>query len=214
MIASDVQTAALDLYNGVGDSFFSSTQMNVWITEACAVLAHKGWLIERIYTANTTAGTQDYAYPTNTIAIKRLTLNGKKIKRITARQDDALTLSNQASTQTGFPTYYSDFDFTISFRTIPDATYTLKLYSFNLPNALSNASTLEIPPVFHFAPVDYCLMRMFAKDKDYQGAAYHKALWEGHVAEAVRWRNRYKRTDSFATVQDEETLPVTIMGEA
>lgn len=213
MLVTDVQTAARDLYNAVGDSFFGDTQINNWMTEACNVLAMKAMVIEAIYSTTTVAGTQDYGYPTNTIAIKRVTINGKKIKRVTHREDDALTLSNAASTQTGFPTYYTDFNYTLSLRTIPDAAYTLKIYSFNLPTAIGNTSTLEVPALFHFCLVDYILMRMFAKDKDVANVQLHRSFWEEHVKDAVSWQRRKKRMDSFATVQDEETLPVTILGE-
>jgi hypothetical protein len=214
MTVTEVQTTARDLYNATGDSFFSDTLLNSLMTEACNQLAEHGNLIERTYTTTTVANQQDYAYPTNTIAIKRLTLDGKKIKRVTHRQDDALTLSNQASTQTGFPVYYTDFDYTISFRTIPDTVYTLKIYSYNMAQSITNTSTLEIPSLWHFSIVDYLLYRMFTKDKDAAMMQFHRGEWEKTLIRARQYKAKMKRTDSFTTVQDEETLPVTIMGEA
>ncbi len=214
MTPSEVLTAARDLYNATGDSYFSDTQMLNWLWQACHELAKKAWVIERVYTTSTVAITQDYTYPTNTIGIKRLTVNGQKIKRITHRQDDALTLSNQASATTGIPIYYTDFDFTISLRPIPDAVYTMKIYSFNDAQAITNTSVLEIPPLFHFDTVDFILKNMFAKDKDLENMTFHGAEWAMHVRDAISYQRRMKRTDSFATVQSEDTLPVTIMGES
>lgn len=213
MQVTDIQTAARDLYNAVGDAYFSDTQINNWMTQACSELAEIGWLIERVYSTSTVANQQDYAYPTNTIAIKRVTVNGKKIKRVTHRQDDALTLSNQNSTQTGFPVYYTDFNYTLSLRSIPDSAYTLKIYSYNLAQTITNSSVLEIPTLFQFKIVDYILYRMFTKDKDIPMMQFHKTEWEKTLMSARQYKAKAKRTDGFTTVQDEETLPVTIMGE-
>lgn len=214
MTPSEVNNAARDLYNAASDTFFTDAQMYNWQWQACHEFAKKAWLIERIYTASTVASQQDYAYPTNTIAIKRLTVDGRKLKRTTHREDDGLTLSNSASATTGAPCYYTDYNFIVSLRPIPDAVYTLKIYSYNDAAAITAASTLEIPALFHFDLVDYLLWRMFAKDKDMTNAAFHLNEWKGHVQDAVSWQRRKRRTDSFATVQNEETLPVTILGEA
>lgn len=210
----DIQTAARDLYNATGDTFFSDAQINNWMWQACHELAKKAYLIERIYSTTTVAGQQDYAYPANTIAIKRVTYNGKKIKRLTHRGDDAVTLSNQSATTSGSVIYYTDFNYTISCRPIPDSALTLQIYSFNDAQAITNTSILEIPVLFQFDLVDYILFRMYMKDKDPTNGAAHKQLWDEHIKDAISYSKMKKRSDSFATVQDEETLPVTIMGEA
>lgn len=214
MTPTEITTAARDLYNAVGDTFFSDTLMYNWMWQGCHELAKKAWLIESINSQNTVAGTQGYAYPTNTIGIKRITVNGKKIKRITMRDDDAITLSNQAVTSQGWPIYYTDFNYTIYLRPIPDGVYTMNIYSYSDHTAITASTTLQIPPLFHFDLVDYLLWRMFAKDKDMANMTTHAAMWSEHVKDAVAYKNRLKRTDGFATVQSEDTLPVTILGEA
>ena len=214
MTVTEIQTAARELYNATGDSFFSDAQINNWLWQACHIFAKKALLIERTYTTTTVASTQDYAYPTNTIAIKRVTYNGVKIKRITHREDDAMTLQNSASTMSGSSTYYTDFNFTLSLRPIPSSAVTLKIYSFNDAASISNTSTLEIPTLFQFDTVDYILARMFAKDKDMGSMQLHMALWNEHVRDAIAHKARSRRTDSFATVQDEGTLPATVLGES
>lgn len=215
MIPSDIATAARDLYNASGDSYFSDTQMYNWIWQASHDLAKKAWLIERTYTTTSVANQQSYTYPTTTIAIKRVTVNGRKIKRITHREDDAITLSNATVTATGWPIYYTDFDYTLYLRPIPDGTYTIQIYTYNdATYPITASSTLEIPALFHFDMVDYVLFRMFGKDKNPELMQFHLALWQQHVKDAIAYKNRMKRTDSFATVQSEENLPVTILGEA
>lgn len=214
MTVSDLITAARDLYNASGDSFFTDQQFYNWIYQAQHELARKAWLIERKYTTTTVSGTQDYAYPTNTIAIKRVTAGGRKLKNITHRYDDAITLSNQASTTQGWPIYYTVWDYTMSLRPIPDDAYSLVIFSYSDAQPVTAASDLEVPTLFHFDIVDYLLARMYAKDKAADLMGLHSAFWAEHVKDAVAYKNRMKRSDSFATVQSEDVLPVTIVGEA
>ena len=75
-------------------------------------------------------------------------------------------------------------------------------------------STLDIPPLFHNDIVDYLLYRMFAKDKDEVNMQFHKPLWDASVVTAKAYKKRLLRADSVATVQSEDNLPVTILGEA
>lgn len=214
MTPTDIVSAARDLYNGTNDTFFTDTQMYNWIWQAEKELAKKAWLIEKHYQASTVAATQGYTYPTYAIGVKRIAVNGRKLKEITFRQDDAITLSNQTITSQGWPIYYTDFNFTIYMRPIPDSIYTIDLYTYNDAQPVSASSTIEVPALFHFDIVDYLLFRMYFKDQNIASAEEHKTLWQGHVVDAVAYKNRKKRTDSFATVQSEEVLPVTILGEA
>lgn len=214
MTVADLITAARDLFNASGDPFFTDQQFYNWIYQAQHELARKAWLIERKYTTTTVAGTQDYAYPTNTIAIKRVTAGGRKLKNITHRYDDAITLSNQTSTTQGWPIYYTTWNYTMSLRPIPDDAYTLIIFSYSDAQPVTANSDLEVPTLFHFDIVDYLLARMYAKDKAPDLMGLHSAFWAEHVKEAVAYKNRMKRSDSFATVQSEDVLPVTIVGEA
>lgn len=214
MLPSDIIATARDIYNATGDNFFTDTQMYNWIWAAEHEFAKKAWLIERTFTTPTVSGTQTYTYPTNTIAIKRITVNGKKIKRITHRYDDAITLSNATVTTQGWPIYYTDFNYTIYLRPIPDGVYTMQVFTYQDASQITSASqVLETPALFHMDIVDYMLFRMFAKDRDAQNMSFHRDEWKRHVADAVAYKNRMKRTDSFATVQSEDVLPVNIVGE-
>ncbi len=214
MVPTDINTAARDLYNATGDTYFTDLQIYNWIWQGENELAKKAWIIERLYSTTTTLSVQSYTYPSTTIAIKRITANGKKLKRVTYRDDDALTLSNQNATTMGWPIYYTDFNYTVNLRPIPDMGYTLNIYSYNSPMTVTATSTLEVPQLFHFDLVDYVLMRMFMKDKNVDMVTMLETLWKDHIKEAIAYKNKLKRSDGFATVQSEENLPVTIMGEA
>lgn len=213
MTPSEVLDTARDQFNATGDTFFTDAQLYNHMRQACNILAREADLIEAITSSSTVIATQSYSYPTNALSIKRVTYNGSKLKRLTMREDDAVTLSNQASTQSGTPVYYTDFGDTIYLRPIPDAVKTLQFWSINLHGTITASSTLTLPAQFHMDLVDYLLSVMFSKDQNEGMATFHRKLWEQHVSDAKRWKQKQKRSDSFTTVQDEERLPVTIMGE-
>lgn len=214
MTPTDVLTQARDQYNAVGDSFFTDSALLNWMKDACDILAREAWIIERVYTTTTVASQQAYAYPTNTLAIKRITYNGRKIKRLTGRQDDAATLSNQSAATTGNVVYYTDFNYTIYCRPIPDSAFPLVIYSYNTAQPIVTTSSLEVPEWTHMALVKYLLKTMFAKDQNTAMIQFYSGEWNEEVLKIKAIQRRRMRADSFATVQDEETLPVTIFGES
>lgn len=214
MTPTDMVTAARDLYNAVGDTYFSDLQIYNWLTQAANELNTKAMLVEQYTTGATVAAQQIYSYPTNAFSIKRITINGKKIKKITNRDDDAITLSNQTATTMGWPIYYTDWAYQVWLRPIPDGVYTIGWWTFALEPTITAVSTLITPANFHMDLVDYALARMFMKDKNVENVQMHMSNWKEHVRDAVIYQRRLKRTDSFATVQSEDSLPVTILGEA
>jgi hypothetical protein len=212
MTPLQINTAARQRYNAVGDSFWSDAEIYDLIYQACTELATKAYLIERYYTASTVADTQQYSYPTNAFAIKRITYDGVRLTRIDFRQDDMLTLWNQATTATGTPQYWAEFNQVFYLRPIPSAVGTLGVYAYAQPQTIISTSTLEIPDEWHMDLVYFINREMSAKNKNYEGAQYYGTLWEKTVERAVQFGQRKKRGDSFAIVQDVDILPETIVG--
>lgn|SRR3990167_2822641 len=206
MTLSELETAAREQYNAVGDTNWSSSEIRTLVYGACLDMARKALVIEDVFSSSTVASQQEYSYPTNVISIKRVTYAGAKLEKISFREDDYLTGQNQATTSTGTPTHYAEFNNTIYLRPTPSAVGTLKVFAYVEPQALTSASTLEIPTLFHMDLVDYVIGRMYAKDKDFNSAQYFQGLWDKHLLEAKKYvRTRYKG-DAFAAVQDEEQL--------
>lgn len=206
MTPTQIETAARNRYNSVGDSFFSSAEILDLMWDACLDMTRETNLIERIYTSSTVASQQEYAFPDSTISIKRITYEGKKLKPITFREDDAITGLNQSTTSTGTPQYYYQWNGSIFLRPIPSDIGTLKIFSFNEPEVLTSTSVLEVPLQFHMDLVDYIVSEMAAKDSNFEAAKYYQAKWERSLAEIKKWQRKKLRGDSFASVQDEEAL--------
>lgn len=213
MTITQIETAARNKYNAVGDSNWSSAEIWDLIYQACLELAIECYVIEKSFTATTVDGTQEYAFPTYAIAIKRVTYDGGKLEPISFREDDALTMNNQALTSKGTPQYYAVWNQTIILRPLPDAAKTLKVYAYVEPQLIAAATaTIEVPTRCQMRLVDFIVSDMAAKDQNFQMAKYYSDRWEAYkIKEKVFTRKRL-RADGFAAVKDEESLPVTLLG--
>jgi hypothetical protein len=205
MTPTQILTAAKNRYNAIGDNFWSDDELLGLLYDACLDLTRESFLIERTYSTSTVASQQEYAYPTDTIAIKRITYDGKKLIPITLREDDQITGLDQDTTSTGDPTYYFIWNETISLRPIPSTVGTLKIYSYNEPAELLISSTLEIPTQFHMDTVNYIVSEMAAKDKSFNHAKWYLDKWEKTKLRAKAFARKQKRGDAMAHVQDEES---------
>ena len=212
MTPTQIEELSRNKYNAIGDSFFFQDEILGYMYEACLELARHAKMIERTYTTSTVASQQEYSYPTNTIAIKRITYDGKKLKPITFREDDAITGLNQSTTSAGTPQYYAIWNETIYLRPIPSSVATLKIFSYNEPSALTITSTLEIPTQFHMDIVNFIVSEMASKDLNYTAADRYLQKWERAKIEARKWQRIKNRGDSFSTVQDEDMMVEGYLG--
>ncbi len=206
MTPGELATYARQQYNAVNDQFFGDTELYKHIWAAQTILAKECKAVENTYTTPTVASQQEYTYPTNSIAIKRITYNGQRLTKIKIRDDDVLTGFNAATAATGTPTHYFLFDRVIYLRPVPDAVYTLKIFSFDMPQEVSSTSTLDVPSEFHLDLVNYLLWRMAAKDQNFESATHYKEEWNEAVARCKRWSRKRLLSDGFNVVRDEDIV--------
>lgn len=212
MTPLEINTAARQRYNAVGDDFWSDAEIYNLIWQACLELANEGLLIERVFTTATVASQQEYDWPTNAIAIKRITYDGKKLDQISFREDDTLTLVNQGTAATGTPQCYVVWNNVFYLRPVPSTVGTLKVWAYVEPQTVSSTSTLEVPTEFHMSIVNFILSEMSAKNKNYEGFQHYRGLWEKDVIRAKKLAKRKMTGDAFQIVKNVDILPQTILG--
>ncbi len=213
MTPAEVELAARQRYNAISDTFWSQAEIFNYIYAACLEVSEEGYAIERTYTSPTVASTQGYDFPTNAIAIKRATWNGRKLTLIDMRDDDALTGLNMATTDEGNPEYYWIWDRVIYLRPIPASVATLKLWTLNQQGAISTSSTtIEIPSHHHMRLLNPVLSAMAAKDTNLKIADWYDTKWERDKVKIRQSMKKMKRTDGFAVVKDEQMVVETVLG--
>lgn len=203
MTPTELTAYALQQYNAVNDDFFTQAEMFSHIQAAENILARECMAIENTYSTPTVVGQQEYAWPTNAIAIKRITYNGQKLTKISFREDDFLTGFNQGTTSSGTPISYAIFDRVIYLRPVPSAVQTLKIFTFDKPSTVTASGSLDVPEVFHLGLVNYLLWRMAAKDQNFQAAADYKAQWDEERDRCLKWSRKRQTADGFNVVRDE-----------
>lgn len=190
----------------MNDSFFADAELYRHIWHAQDILAKEARVIENTYTTSTVADQQEYTFPTNAIALKRITYEGKRLKRVKLKDDDLLTGFNAATTATGTPSHWYEFDRVIYLRPTPSAIGTLKIFAFDRPSEVSATSTLDVPDEFQLDLVSFLLWRMASKDQNFQGATFYKEQWEQAVDRCKRWARKRLLADGFNVVRDEDAV--------
>jgi len=201
-----INTAARQQYNAVGDSRYSDLEIYDLIYAAELDLANEAFLIEAVLSTTTVASTQEYDFPTRAIGIKRVTYNGTKLSPISFREDDILTVLNQTVSTTGTPSSYAYFNDVFYLRPVPDAAKTLKIWAYTEPSTVSATSVMDIPTLFHMAIVNYLLSKMSAKDKNYEGATFYWNLWLKDIDRAKRFSKKRHRGDAFSFVKSVDII--------
>lgn|SRR3990167_2421180 len=213
MTPLELNTAARQRYNAVGDDFWSDAEIYLSIYQAACEMATEGLILEQTYTTTSVASQQEYSFPTNAISIKRITYNGKKLVPFTFREDDVLTELNAATTSTGVPTSYAIWNNIVYMRPVPStAALTIKVFANIEPQSVTSTSTLEIPTEFQMSLVNFILSEMSAKNKNYAGAAYYRGLWEKDLIRAKKFARKKFIGDAFQVVKNVDIIPQTDLG--
>ena len=213
MTPSVIETYARQKLNASSDTLWSSSEIiENYLYDCCVEFSHEVKCIENTYTTPTVASTQEYALPSRYLDIKRVTYNGTKLQPISMREYDELTWPNTTTTTTGTPTYYYYFGETIGLYPSPDSAVTLKIWLVQGHDAITSASTLEIPIQYHHMLVDGVCSKMTMKEIGDPRASYYAGVWQNHLMKATAAWQKHKRGDKFSVVSTEEQSPVTNFG--
>jgi hypothetical protein len=216
MTPAQIEQASRELYNAVGDTNWSSSEIMTLIYKGCLNIYRKcaGLVFGNIFQTTSVAGTGEYALPEYVGSIKRITYNGKKLFPITQRDDDTLTLQDQDTSDTGEPINYYEFDGNVYLRPTPASSGdVIKIFANGEPQPITSSSTLEIPTLCHDAIIDFVASEMSAKDQNFQMANYYRGIFQNdHIPDIRKVLRLRKRGDAFAIVQTEEMHPSNTLG--
>lgn len=131
------------------------------------------------FTSATTAlaaGTEDLTLPTDfsrlysAVALQSGTEGNQTLSPVTPNDFDRLPTDS-----TGKPQFYDVVGSTISVYPTPDASYTIQLRYWRVPDTLTNDTDVpEIPAEYHHLLTTYSLVKCFERENDYEAALYHQ----------------------------------------
>lgn len=102
----------------------------------------------------------------------------------------------------GTPTVYSIFENTISLYPVPDTSVAaaIKIYYNRQPVDIANDTDIpDLPPLYHDALVNYCLMRAYEMDENLQ-AAVAKGQQITSDLNMLRGREEWKEEELYPTI--------------
>jgi hypothetical protein len=190
MTPDEILTKARQRYNAVGDTFFSDSELYDLIWEAELELSMEVRCIEDTFSTSSVASQREYVKPTNCIAIKHVTYDGKSLQPVNLDEDDILTGYDEDSTATGTPTNYSEWEGSIFLRPTPGEVKTIKLWFIAKPTQVTSATTLEVPEEYQMAIIDFLVHNMAKKDCNENFAAYNLNRWEASKVKFLAWEKK------------------------
>jgi hypothetical protein len=201
---TDLMDYARQRYNAVGDPLFPDALLRNYVYDAEMHLAREAKCIRAVYSTTSVASQQEYAFPTRSISIKRVTYNGVRV--MPRSLDEVLNLTQTAAVVTGTPYIYAIWAETLYLGPIPAADgATIKVYSFNEPSAkATNSATLDVPDRYHLDIAEFLLQQMCIQDKNYQGASLHAEKWADALRKARATERKMMTGDGFAFTRDED----------
>ncbi len=204
MDVSDLEDYCRRRYNAVNETrFFTSLEIMAYIWDAEMQLARQSHCIRNVYSTTSVASQQEYAFPTRTIAIKRLSFDGIKVEP--RPLDEVLNLTSSVASPTGRPYIYAIWNEVLYFGPIPDTDgLAIKIFSINEPDEVATTAVLDVPSRYHMDLSEYVVWQMAIKDKNYQGAQYHQARWESIVRDAKAFERKMMRGDRMSFVTDDD----------
>lgn len=211
MTPAELELAARQNYNAVGDTHFTTAEFLVWIYRACMILSNETFCIEDTFTTASVSGTREYSYPTNAMSIRRVEYDGQKLQPVSLEADP----KTNTTAPTGRPGQYAIWEGDlILFPTPSTSSLAIKVFAYCRPQAVTASSVLEVPEEYHPDIIDFILAGMYAKDTNHQMSTFHRNLWDASINRIKRQRSKKLRGDQYAVVRDvsfQSDLPGTIV---
>lgn len=205
MTPTEVETYARQRYNAVSDTrFFTSAELQRYMWDAEMQLARETLCIRNTYETLSVVSQQEYSVPTRSIMVKRVSYDDIKIA--SRSLDEVLELTSSSAAPIGSPYIYALWNEVLYVAPLPDtAGLTIKIFSIDEPSEVTAASVLDVPTRYHMDLTEYMNWQMAIKDKNYEGASYHKTRWDEIVKGAKVFERKMLRGDAFSFVKDADT---------
>ena len=188
-------------YNSAdGDTFFTDAWFISMTWRAETELAIQGWVIEDTFTTTSAVGTRELAWPSNTLAIREVRYDSKKLQKVTLADDP----KSDNTDPSGTPYSYAIWDNTIiMFPTPNTAGETIQVRCYVAPDRLSAfIDPLNVPDEYQIQLSDYIIAQMAFKDQNISLGSVYMQKWEQTVERCREQRRRRLRGDRQMVVKD------------
>jgi hypothetical protein len=179
-----IQLNVSELFGDLAKAQVTDAFIMHWANEANNDIARKTECLQEIAQINVVAGTGNYPLPIDFIKEKRVTLDGKLIRRATLEYADRYYPDRDANVYNGTPHSYYFFENNIYLLPPPatSGTNNLDFWYIRYPAVLTaGGDTPEIPEQFHDDIVQYCYARALQHDESFTAAVEAMRAYEARI---------------------------------
>lgn len=214
MTPTEIDTAARERYNAVGDSFYSDSMLLKLMYDACMEFATKTKCIRNVYTSDSVAGQDEYEKPTRAIGIVAMYYNGVRLTPLSDRERQGILINGSAVNTTGTPKFYTIWGDAIFLTPTPDTAEVsaIKIWSYDEPDTITTSSTIPIPTRYHKDIIYHLLEGMALKDDNFRRAEAYAAKFEVGVLKARGFEKKLIAHDRMPHVHDIDSDPFSFSG--
>jgi len=163
--------------NEIDTTFHSDADLISYADEAQKYFVRETRCLRGISTTPVSDGTQGYALPTDFLALRRITFDGKDIFGVSFFEIGESQTDETNSSATGTPKCFYIYNETIYLIPIPGSSAdseSLKIYYYKFPATIDESTDeLEISPAYDDIIVSYMTYRAFQKDQEFDFAKEH-----------------------------------------
>lgn len=111
------------------------------------------------------SGTENYAVPSNFWEHKTLFITGEADLLKQVEHDYILRYNDKITSESGVPTCFSLYNDYFYLRPIPDSAYTLNIYFYAQPTALTTVSNMPFKELYNQAIKTFAVAKCFLRDE-------------------------------------------------
>jgi hypothetical protein len=146
---------------------FTDATVRDWINDAAKECASENLLLQKTATQVVTAGTTDYALPTDILKLHSVRYDNEKIRLMDMNEFDE-KISGFGETTRSTPTLGYVWAGKLVIYPAPDnSTKSLAIsYTRTPAEVVANGDSIDLPAMYHRRIVDYCLAQVAEQDDD------------------------------------------------
>lgn len=175
-----------------------------WLTDAVREAgAQDANLLQSIASGTVSSSSNKIAWPTDLLTFQALYIEDKKVPYFTVQQLDQAGINwyNQDQIR-GTPIAWTRMGADIYVFPLPDKTLNYRiLYSKNPVAITSSSSPIDLPDYYFNYLVDFCLMRAYEMDEDWEAVAAKAGIVQSTL-DGNSMRNNHFGKDYFPTVTE------------
>ena len=201
---SDVISRVKTLFGDEAGVQLRDADIYMWLTDAQReAVAQNTNLLQKRTNGSTVAGTGTIAIPTGSIELLAFYLEGCKLPYLTIQEMDLQGIDWRGfNSRQGRPVAYTREAQNYLLYPIPDQAYQYTILHTYEPTPVAGTSTpLELPNVYSNYLTEFCLMKAYEMDEDWEAAAAKASIVQSTL-DALNARDSYYGKDFYPSVTE------------